>query len=104
MIHLIDDLYMDVDPLCYVIKQKIVTKNKKAKTYGEARYEAVAYLTKTDQLITWLYERKIKESKYKSLKAINDRSKRLCRELEHSIKRIDESLRNGSEGVTGGTE
>lgn len=86
MVHLVEDFYIDSDPNNYILRQKMVIKNKESKNYGQETFKDLGYYTDLETLLKGFVKFKGREFCMKKNKEIKD----LIEEIRKQQKFIEE--------------
>lgn len=85
MIHIVDNIYLSVEPCNYILNKKSVDKKT-----GEEKYTAFAYFSKIDCLYRSLINRKLTENEelIKNLKATIQYMDTVSRNLQSALEEM----------------
>ena len=89
MINLVNDLYLDADPLQFILKKKTIVQDKKSKNYGNENFIVVGYYPDLGTLAKQTIMYAVKQEDFDSIKAMEKRLNELIKEVKVNINRVD---------------
>lgn len=72
MIKVTDRFYIDANPNCYTLKEKVTVQDKKSKNYGQETYKDLGYYVSLESLLKGIVKTVTREYIAKNDVGIND--------------------------------